>query len=87
MKRLLLDLANGFTRVVPESIVALYWSRELDKKQFAMLLDVIKQYNSNSDFVIKVTSIRTLCDVLNFCGGGKQLLSQVHTILKLFLTV
>ena len=70
----------------------MYCSRDLDKEHLAihlrMLPDIIKQYNSNSGFVIKkVTSIRTLCDVLNFCGGGKQLLSQVHTLLQLFLMV
>ena len=34
----------------------------------------------------KVTSVRTLCDVLNF-GGTKQLLSQVHILLQLLLTI
>ena len=92
MESLLLDSANGLIRVVPESIVSMYCSRDLDKEHLAihlrMLPDVIKQCNSKSVFVIKkVTSIHTLCDVLNFCGGGKQLLSQVHTLLQLFLTV
>ena len=92
MESLLLDSANGLIRVVPESIVSMYCSRDLDKEHLAihlrMLPNVIEQYNFNSGCVIKkVTSIRTLCDVLNFSGGGNQLLSQVHTLLQLFLTI
>ena len=53
-----------------------------------MLPDIISQYNANSGSVIKkVTSVRMLCEVLNFCKGSKQLLSQVHILLQLFLTV
>ena len=47
-----------------------------------MLPDAIKQYNASSVPIRKVTSIRTLCDVLNFSGN-----KQVHVFLQLFLTI
>ena len=52
-----------------------------------MLPDAVKQYNDPSGLPIKkVTSIRTLCSVLN-AAGLKQLLSQVHILLQIFLTI
>ena len=54
MESLVLDSANGLTRVVPESVVALYCSKNLGKEHLAIHLrmfpDVIKHYNSNSGF-------------------------------------
>ena len=48
--------------------------------------DAVKQYSVSTLPIKKVTSIRTLCDILNF-GGIKQLLSQVDTLLQIFLTI
>ncbi len=89
MESLLLDSANGVIRAVPESITAMYRS-DVNSERLAvhlkMLPDAVRQYGSVVGLPIKVTSIRTLCDVLNV-SGAKQLLSQVHTLLQLFLTV
>ena len=93
---LLLDSVNGSatmqSSIIPKPILTMYCRRDLDKKslslQLRMLQDIISQYNANSGSVIKkVTSVRMLCEVLNFCKGSKQLLSQVHILLQLFLTV
>ena len=51
-----------------------------------MLPDAIRQYSISALPIRKVTSVCTLCDVLNF-GGTKQLLSHVHILLQLFLTI
>jgi hypothetical protein len=87
---LLLDSANGMDRDVPQSIVDMY-SGDMDMARLTlhlkMLPDIVKQYGYTVGLPIKkVTSIRTLCDALS-TGGGKQLLSQVHTLLQLFLTI
>ncbi len=34
-----------------------------------------------------MTSIRTICEVLNVDNGKKKLLSEVHKLIRLFLTV
>ena len=84
MEQLLLDSANGVDTTIPESIKTMYRS-DLDIERLSvhlrMLPDAVKQYNNTSSLPIKkVTSIRTLCDVLN-TAGTKQLLSQVHVLL------
>ena len=90
IESLLLDSANGITRAVPESITDMCRG-DLDKDCLAvhlqMLPDSVKQYSHASGLPIKkVISIRTLCDALND-GDSKQLLSQVQTLLQLFLTI
>ena len=86
---LLLDSANGITRDIPESIINTYRC-DIDKEHLSlylqMLPDAVKQYSASTLPIKKITSVRTLCDVLNF-GGIKQLLSQVHILLQLFLTI
>ena len=89
MEGLLLDSANGMNPSIPEVITTMY-TGELDEECIATHLkmhpDVIQQYNGTSGFVIKkVTSIRTISDVFYFTGV-KLLLSQVHTLIQLFLT-
>ena len=89
IERLLLDSANGITRDIPESITNTYRSY-IDKVclslHLQMLPDAVKQYNVSTLPIKKVSSVHTLCDVLNF-GGIKQLLSQVHILLQLFFTI
>ena len=69
--------ANGIPTDIPESITDTYRS-DIDKERLSlhlqMLPDAVKQYGVSTLPIKKVTSIRTLCDVLNF-GGIKQLLS------------
>ena len=88
--QLLLDSANGIVRTIPESVTSIYRS-DLDIQRLSvhlqMLTDAIKLYKDPSGLPIKkVTSISTLCNVLN-AAGIKQLLSQVHILLQIFLTI
>ena len=90
IEQLLLDSANGITRTIPESIKNIYRS-DLDIERLSvhlqMLPDAVKQYSDPSGVPIKkVTSIRSLCNVLNV-ANIKQLLSQVNILLQIFLTV
>lgn len=64
---------------------------DIDKERLSvhiqMLPDVVKQYIDPYGVPIKgVTSIHSLCNVLN-ASGIKQLLSQVHILLQIFLTI
>ena len=89
IERLLLDSANGITRDIPESITTTYRG-DIDKEHLflhlQMLPDAINQYSVSAFPIRNITSVRTLCDVLNF-GGTKQLLSQVPILLQFFLTI
>lgn len=86
---LVLDAANGIAKNIPESIKSTY-GNDIDMNRLSlhlqMLPDAVKQYGASTSHIKKVTSVRTLCDVLNF-GGIKQLLSQVHILLQIFLTI
>ena len=88
IEQLLLDSANGIATTIPESVTCIYRS-DLDIEQLyvhlRMLPDAVKQYNDPSGLPIK-TSIRTLCNVLN-AAGIKQLLSQVHILHQILLTI
>ena len=87
IERLLLDSANGITRDIPESITTTYRGN-IDKERLflhlQMLPDAVSQYSASAFPIRKITSVRTLCDVLNF-GGTKHLMSQVHILLQFFL--
>ena len=90
IEQLLLDSANAIAMTIPESVTSIYRS-DLDIQRrsvhLQMLPDAIKQYKDPSGLPIqKVTSIRTLCNVLN-TAIIKQLLSQVHILLQFFLTI
>ena len=56
--------------------------------QLLLLPDVIKTANQQHNFTIKkVTSIATVCDVFNACTFAKVMLSNVHHLLRIYLTV
>lgn len=56
--------------------------------QLLLLPDVIKTANQQHNFTIKkVTSIATVCDVFNSCTFAKVMLSNVHQLLRIYLTV
>ena len=54
------------------------------KRQLPLLVDVIKAADPQ---VCKVTSIHTVCDALNTSTTYKQMLSEVHKLLRLYQTV
>ena len=90
VESLLLNSANGLALAIPEDITTMYKADvEIERLglQLRMLPDVIQQYNASFAGIPikKVTSVRTIGDVLNSCG--KQLLSQVHILVQLYFTI
>ena len=58
------------------------------KVQLAMLPDLIKTANEQYHFGIKkVTSINTLCDVMNTGNFSKTMFSEVDRLLRVYLTI
>ena len=88
MEQLLLLAANGEFTSVPESLTSLYAAdfdlRRLDT-QLKMLPDFIKIAMDGS--VKRVTSIRTICEALNKSPIGKEMLSEVAKLLRIYLTI
>ena len=52
-----------------------------------MLPDVIKSTPLNGIHIKEVTTISTICDVFNEQPRMKKLLSEIHTLLKIYLTI
>lgn len=70
------------------------YKNDLDLKrlhtQLLMLPDLIRTRNTklSSDVPIrKVTNVRTICDVMKEVQVGKEMLSQVVRLLKIFYTI
>ena len=59
------------------------------KLQIQMLLDLLKSYNqaNPSQTIISVTSLRTLCDLMNSIESSKTMLSEVFQLLRIILTM
>ena len=56
--------------------------------QLNMLPDLIKTANKEHQMGIKkVTSINTVCEVFNNCTFAKTMLSEVHKVIQIYLTV
>ena len=54
------------------------------KRHLSMLVDVVKQAYPT---VKKVTTIQTVCDAMNSNATYKVILSEVHKLLRLYLTI
>ena len=58
------------------------------KAQLKLIPDLIVRHKDLAGVTIKkVTSIQTLCDVMNSNPAAKSLCPEVHTLLKLYMTV
>ena len=56
--------------------------------QLTMLPDLLNTANELHQMEIKkVTSINTLCDVMNTCKFAKNMLSEVDRLLRMYLTI
>ena len=84
---LLLKAANGEN--YDDAIITMEqscYSSDIDldslRRQLPLLVDACKQGS-----VTKVTSIRTICGALNENQSYKQVLSDVHKLLRLYLTI
>ena len=53
-----------------------------------MVPDIVKSYSCEKGVVLKkITSISTLCEVMNSIPGTKALCTELHRLLQLFLTI
>ena len=60
------------------------------KLQLLMLPDLIRTRNTknpNTVPVKKVTNVRTICEIMNDVGIGKEILSEVFRLLQIFFTL
>ena len=91
MEQVLLHPCNGVTVQFSEEFLEKYSTDvnvERLKIQLPMLQDLIKTANEQYQFRIKrVTSINTLCDVMNTCKFSKNMFSEVHRLLRVYLTI
>lgn len=89
MEEMLLNAANGRQFDIPKSLAELYVKDiNLDrlKIQLKMLPDFMKAVNET---VKDITNVRTICDALTSDSSmlGKKMLSEVATILQIYLTL
>ena len=84
---MLLDSANGKDVSIPPKIDQIY-KDDINMERLLlylkMLPDAIKSYSTR---ILEVTRVQTICDVFNENEGIKSLLTEVHKLLKIFLTI
>ena len=90
VEAIILDFCNGKSYQIPKEVQDLY-SRYLNidrlQTQLSMLPDLVKSNVLEGKQITKVTTIRTLCDVLNASPIVKNLVSEVHSLLILILYI
>ena len=93
IERLLIDACNGNAGQPSGTLQELYES-EIDFKrleaQLAMLPDLVETVNlQNASQVVitQVTAISTVCDMMNNSSFCKAMFSEVHKLLRIYLTV
>ena len=56
--------------------------------QLSMLLELLKVSNKDSSLAIReVTTINTICELMNTTSIGKAMFSEIHALLLLYLTI
>ena len=90
IEKLLLDSANAKSANLPEKIESIY-GEDLDmerlKIQLRMLPDVVKVTPMDGIHINEVTHVQTLCQVLNIQPSFKILLTEVHKLLRIYVTI
>ena len=89
LENLLLQAANGESYEDDlESIQSTCYRKDMNleelQKQLPLLVDLIHQALPK---VSRVTSIRTICEAMNSQNVYRSMLSEVHNLLRLYLTV
>ena len=95
LEKVLLEAANhgmsGLTEGLPKELDM--YSKDLDSQhllvQLQMLPDLIRTYNESHSYtaVRSVTSLRTLCEIMNTVTVSRSMFDQVSKLLKIVLTV
>ena len=87
METILLSAANGETVSVPDDLQTTY-KNDIDMAKLTTQLSMMEDMMKNSTMKIKqVTSVRTICDILNSEPGAKKFMSAVVLLLKLYFTI
>ena len=77
--------------LVPEIVQSTYHNDlqiELLQAQLKLIPDLLLRHKELTGITIKeVTNIRTLCDIMNANPAAKSLCSEIHAMLKLYMTV
>lgn len=88
IENILIPSCNGLPLKHPSSEFAEMYNEDIDferlKPQLLMLPELVKV--SNAGIVKEVTSINTLCDLINGASVGKAMFSEIHKLLLLYLT-
>ncbi len=91
IEKVLLTSANGAFPGIPDELNLYEKDIQMDRLeiQLQMLPDMIKTFNKShpQTKVLKVTLIRTLCDVINAIPACKSMLNEVSKLLNIFLTI
>ena len=91
IERVLVESCNGKNVQFSETFVNTYATDlKFDRLavQLAMLPDLLKTTNELHQMGIKrVTSINTICEVMNTCKFAKNMLSEVDHLLRVYLTI
>ncbi len=90
LEKSLLDAFKGNFEL-PDVIFSYYKDLNISrlKVQIRMLPDLLKTFNlENPTQVIKsVTSLRTVCDLMNMIGSSKIMFSEIYQLLHILLTI
>ena len=89
LESLLLKSANGECfdeqlKKVKESVFQSDLDFDRLQKQLGVLVDVIRQALPS---VTKVTKVRTICDAMNVQDTYKEMFTETHKLLRLYLTI
>ena len=91
IEQIIIKSCNGIVAKPSDEIIAKYKSDINFKKllpQLAMMPELLKAANQeNSTKIKEVTSIGTVCDMMNDTSIGKVMFSEVHQLIRLYLTV
>ena len=90
IEALLTDSANGKTISISPKFKGLY-GNDIDMEKLLihlqMLQDVVNSVRLDGIAIKQVTRVHTLCDIFNHQPGLKNILTEVHKLLKIYLTI
>ena len=91
LEKMIIDAANGNVNTIPETVRSMY-EKDLDMSRLFthlnMLPDIVKQYNHSSAVSLrKITTVQTVCSLMNEVPGAKSLCSELHRALQILLTI
>lgn len=90
IERLLVDSANSKEVMIPEEVKKLYSDDiDFDKLLLQLLLlpDALKAVSLEGIPITQVTKVRTICTVFEEQSSLKVMLSEIHKLLLIYLTV